>query len=297
MDLPADLTTRPLTPADASAVHGLAAASELHDVGVAEVDLEDIVGDWQRPSFDLGAQSVGVESAGTLVAYGEVYAARYADAHVLPAQRGRGIGTWLARWTQGEARRQGGALVGMPVPRDSDGDRLLTSLGYQVRWTSWVLQVPPGSSITAQPLPAGYALRDLRAGEERTAYRLVDDAFNEWPDRTGSSFEDWAAGVTLRPGFEPWLLRLVDDPAGTAVGVCFLLLSSGCGYVAQLAVRKDHRGRGLARALLVDAFASARARGATRSELSTDSRTGALGLYTRVGMQVTSTWLHRAIAV
>ena len=28
---------------------------------------------------------------------------------------------------------------------------------------------------------------------------------------------------------------------------------------------------------------------------STDSRTGALGLYEKVGMQVSSTWLHRAI--
>ena len=52
-----------------------------------------------------------------------------------------------------------------------------------------------------------------------------------------------------------------------------------------------------ARALLVDCFAEAREHGATRSELSTDSRTGALGLYERVGMRVTSTWVHRAIAL
>ncbi len=61
-----------------------------------------------------------------------------------------------------------------------------------------------------------------------------------------------------------------------------------------LAVRRDRRGLGLARALLADAFATARAHGATRSELSTDTRTGALGLYERVGMQVRSTWVHRA---
>ena len=38
-----------------------------------------------------------------------------------------------------------------------------------------------------------------------------------------------------------------------------------------------------------------RAHGATASALSTDSRTGALGLYERIGMRVTSTWLHRAV--
>jgi len=33
------------------------------------------------------------------------------------------------------------------------------------------------------------------------------------------------------------------------------------------------------------------------SELSTDSRTGALGLYEKVGMQVTSVWRHWAADV
>jgi hypothetical protein len=47
--------------------------------------------------------------------------------------------------------------------------------------------------------------------------------------------------------------------------------------------------------LLADAFAETRVHGATRSELSTDSRTGALGLYENVGMEVTSVWVNRAI--
>jgi ribosomal protein S18 acetylase RimI-like enzyme len=64
-----------------------------------------------------------------------------------------------------------------------------------------------------------------------------------------------------------------------------------------LAVRKDQRRGGLARALLVDCFELSRANGRPRAELSTDSRTGALGLYERVGMRITSTWLHRAIEV
>jgi GNAT superfamily N-acetyltransferase len=65
--------------------------------------------------------------------------------------------------------------------------------------------------------------------------------------------------------------------------------------VSSLAVRKDRRGLGLARSMLADSFALARGHGATRSELSTDSRTGALGLYEKVGMVVTSNWVHRAV--
>jgi mycothiol synthase len=66
-------------------------------------------------------------------------------------------------------------------------------------------------------------------------------------------------------------------------------------YITRLATRSDQRGRGLAQALMVDTFARAREHGAETSGLSTDSRTGALGLYEKVGMRVTSTWLHRAV--
>jgi len=297
MDLPSGLQMRPLTMADAVPVANLVRASEIHDVGEALIDDEDIVGAWQRPSFDLASQSVGILDNGTLIAFAEVFNGRYANATVHPDHRGRGFGTALAGWAQDRARADGGTLVGQPVPSGGDAERLLESLGYHERWTSWVLELPGGSVIEPQPLPPGYAIREMRAGDDRAAYQLIEDAFNEWPDRQPSTFDDWAAGVVLRPGFEPWQVRLVCDAADTPVGASFLILSGDCGYVDTLAVRADQRGRGLARALLVDSFDVARLRGAQRSELSTDSRTGALGLYLRVGMEVTSVWRHLAIDV
>jgi mycothiol synthase len=64
--------------------------------------------------------------------------------------------------------------------------------------------------------------------------------------------------------------------------------------VSRLAVRRDQRNRGLAQALLVDAYARAREHGVPTGGLSTDSRTGALGLYEKVGMQVIMDWVNRA---
>ena len=101
-----------------------------------------------------------------------------------------------------------------------------------------------------------------------------------------------------RPGHEPWMLRVVTDPAGEVVGTAMLVMAGDPveeGYVERLAVRKDQRGQGLAQALLVDAFEQGRAHGAPRSGLSTDSRTGALGLYEKVGMVVTDVWVNRGI--
>ena len=153
--------------------------------------------------------------------------------------------------------------------------------------------LPAGATVEPQPLPEGYRLREYAgAADDQTAFQLIEDAFNEWPDRDPATIDDWAANTVRRPGFEPWQIRFVEDLDGTAVGVCFTILAGATGYVDQIAVRRDQRGLGLARALLADAFERARGHGATVSELSTDSRTGALGLYEHVGMTVTQTWRH-----
>lgn len=293
MDLPDGLTARPLRMSDARAMYELFATSEQADAGEVAIEPEDIEGDWQRPSFDLEQESVGVFDGPTLVAAAEVYKTRRAEATVHPDHRGRGIGTWLAAWVEDCSRRRGGTLVGQTVPLGSSAERLFTTLGYREGWTSWVLVVPEGAAIEPQPLPHGYLLRDLVPGaDEQVAHLLVEDAFNEWPDRQPSAFDDWAARTVRRPGFEPWQIRFAVDPDGTPVGVAFMIVTEGCGYVDQLAVRADQRGKGLARALLVDAFERAREHGATRSELSTDSRTGALPLYQHVGMEVSKTYQH-----
>jgi ribosomal protein S18 acetylase RimI-like enzyme len=301
LGLPGDahaLTVRPLVRDDAGAVADLMAACEQHDVGQVLIEEADIVGDWQRPDFALTTQTVGVLDGDRLVAYAEVYKARWADGAVDPAYRGRGLGTALSRWTRAVGARDGGTVVGQPVPGDSAGERLFAALGYRNLWTSWVLEMPAGQTIEAQPTPEGYAIREPRdQGDLEAAWTVNEDAFLEWSDRERSSFEEWAATVVNRPGYEPWQLRLMVDPAGEVVGMAFVIVSNGCAYVDKLAVRRDERGRGLARALLVDAFEVGRAHGGDRSELSTDSRTGALGLYEKVGMQVTSVWRHWAADV
>jgi GNAT superfamily N-acetyltransferase len=296
VQLPEDLTARPLTTDDARAVYEVMAAQEKHDVGTVEIEEADIVADWQRPSFDVPASTMGVFDGNRLVAYAEVGGNGRGDAAVHPDHRGRGIGTALADWTRQLARERGDKVFGMSVPQGSAGDRLLESLGYFVRWDSWLLALPEGARIEAQPLPEGYAIRTAEGeADHRAAWTVIEDAFLEWSERPRRTFEDFCATTLQRPGFEPWNLRIVVDPAGEAVGACFVVTNGEFAYVDQLAVRKDQRGLGLARALLADAFAIGREHGATRCELSTDSRTGALGLYERVGMVVTSTWVHRAV--
>ncbi len=270
------------------------AAQELADLGSVEIEEADIVADWSKPSHNLTERSIGVLDGERLIGYAELMGADRADAAVHPDWRGRGIGTWLAAWLRDLGRRVGSREVGMPTPQGSPGDRLMAALGYRVRWQSWVLQLPPGQEIPDRDLPDGFSLRQARADELPAVHDVLEDAFLEWSVRPRESFEDFTAAVLQRPGFEPWQLRVVVDPAGAVGGVAVLQLAGEVTYVARLAVRRDLRGRGLAQALLVDAFATGRRHGGVVAELSTDSRTGALGLYQKVGMVVTSTWVNRA---
>ncbi len=301
MTLPKGLTSRALTMEDARAVYDVAAAQEKLDVGRVEIEPEDIVGDWSRPSWDVATHTIGVFDGERMVAYGEITGRDRGDAAVHPDYRRRGIGTAIAGWMQQTAKDLGGQGYGSPVPEGSAGDELLSKLGYRVRHTSWVLVLPEGKEIEHRDLPAGYEIREARPEEYHAVHDVKEDAFLEWSVRERETFEDFAAGTMGRPGFASWQLRVVTDPDGAVVGVAHLIMASGEtapeAYIDKLAVRRDHRHRGLAQALLVDSFARGREHGATRSALSTDSRTGALSLYEKVGMEVVDVWLNRAIGV
>jgi mycothiol synthase len=301
--LPNGLTARPLALSDARAVYDVMAAQELADIGMVEIEEADIVGDWSRPSFDVTTQAVGVLDGDRMVAYAEFAQPDRGDAAVHPDHRGRGIGTALAGWMQEKGRALGASIVGMPVPEGSPGDRLLADLGYEVRWSSWVLSLPEGAAIVERPLPDGYAVRAAEPSEYPAVHGVKEDAFLEWSVRDRETFEDFSAVVMGRPGFEPWMVRVVTDDTGAVVGLATVTIYEPDdvrppdAFIPTLAVRRDQRHRGLAQALMVDAFARAREHGAVTCGLSTDSRTGALGLYEKVGMKVTGTWVNRAITL
>ena len=69
-------TVRPLTPSDAHAVFELMAECEREILDEVAIEEADIVSDWQRPSFDLATQSIGVfDGVGPdapLIGYAEV---------------------------------------------------------------------------------------------------------------------------------------------------------------------------------------------------------------------------------
>ncbi|MBO1754262.1 GNAT family N-acetyltransferase [Allobranchiibius sp. CTAmp26] len=263
-DLPADLTTRPLTMADAPMAATLIGAEEIVALGYAEITAADLVADWQRPSFDPIAGTIGVFEQQRLVGYAAYSGSGNCDAAVDPGRHGRSIGTALARWCQERARADGAPRVGMQVPQGSAADRFLERHGYRLRWTAWDLELPPSAQLDAARVPAGFRIREATTADYDVVWQVMEDAFLEWSDRDRASLEDFLARTLQRPGFAPSHLRVVVDSDGTVVGAAYAILEEGTGDVERLAVRATHRRRGLARALLADTFATLREQGAPR---------------------------------
>jgi mycothiol synthase len=292
--LPDGLTTRPRTLADAETVAALQARCERHIGGDAEATTEDILSGWEHPGVDLDEDGILVFDGNRLVAYAE-WGAQRAEADVDPDDCGRGIGSALLEWTELRAFERAAPTdevrAGQTInDRATDAVELLRSNGYGEAHRSWVLKLPREVRIEHPPLPDGTTIRPFDpATEEQAVYRVIEDAFNEWPDRRSATFEEWRAISTARRDFDPALLLVAVD-RGEVVGAAMGLEYPDEGWIEQIAVRMDHRGLGLGKALLRALFEGHRDKGMQSVGLSTDSRTGALDLYLHVGMVVTSTY-------
>jgi mycothiol synthase len=288
LDLSSGLESRSPTPGDLDAVVSVIAASEEATQGVVDVTAEDVRSDWGRPSFDLSSDAVVVMDAGRIVAYAEVFSGR-AWVHVHPDHSRRGIGAAVLGWTESRARELGSKKVGQTVPDpNARAADLLTSKGYRVRWETWVFQKDLDIEPAEPRLPDGITLRTFdEERDPRATYELIDTAFSDWPDRDpGFGLEDWEASFLRREDFDPSLTFLVEDDS-KLIGVALCLAFGDEGWVQQLAVKRSYRGRGLGGALLQAAFREFYRRGLRTAGLSTESRTGARGVYEHVGMRIT----------
>jgi GNAT superfamily N-acetyltransferase len=288
LELADGLRARGATRGDAALVYDLVVAAEEHYDGVAEVDVSDVTSDLARVGFDPATDLVLVFDGDEAIAWADIYRDR-AEADVRPSHHGRGIGRALLRWTERRALDTGEDHVHQTVT-DHNGDAraLFLANGYEPASTSWILEIAfDGPPLVHHP-PEGITIRAYDPSHDaRSVHRLVDDAFNEWEGRTSLPFEEWAVFVIDHDAFSPALSRLAfDGDQLVGAALAFEYANTDEGWVHQLATSTGHRHRGIARALLYETFRAFHARGKARCGLSTDSRTGALSLYERVGMRV-----------
>ncbi len=293
--LPEGLHVRPLRFDEAQTLYELHQIREAHDWGQHMYDLSDIICAWSQPEFDLETMFIGVFDGEEFIAGSEVFRGR-AEGMVHPKWRNRGIGTALVRWMEHTASDFGRNNVGTTIHNNDHGaKKILTARGFTPAWTSWILELPLSSPLPVT-LPDGYSFVEYNDERAREVFEVVDVAFSDWPGRESYGFDNWNADVMEREertSYHTLLIEHKGELVGVAIGFDYAM-DKNEGWIAQLAVAKEHRYQGLGKALLAESCTRFYHRGAKKCGLSTDSRTGVLNLYEQVGMNVTHTFTRYA---
>ena len=137
--------------------------------------------------------------------------------------------------------------------------------------------------------PRGARIRVVDGdADRRLLHELFERSFRDHFGFVPRPFEDWIGWFDARGDSRPdlqWIAELDGGP----VGLCLVddsRIEEGLAYVRTLGVVPEARGLGIARWLLAEAFAHARAEGRHGAALAVDSDnvTGATRLYESLGM-------------
>ncbi len=285
---PPGYRTRPAAVGDAREIDRLVTACEQELHGDVETDPGAVAAGPVLSGLDLAADTLLVFGpAGDLAARAWLTSCRRARIDVHPTHRGHGLGSRLLDWAEDRAGRLGSERLSQTISADDrTAVALVRSRGYEPFVTQWQLAIAlPTEPVVPEP-PAGLTVRSFRTGDGQAAYQVAEDAFGEWQSRR-KSYEEWARENVEHPDFAP-AASIMAFADGELVGVVLSLVGPDAdeGYLAQVAVRADHRNQGIARLLVQHAFRSFHRQGLRGCTLWTHSETGALSFYERLGMTV-----------
>ena len=261
----------------------------------------EIFADWQRSSYGeveigpemfatglAGADAVFVaETEDGVVGHSDVDGG-WIDVGVEPSVRRRGAGTALLRAAEGAATAEPTLLTALQS--DPPGAAFARASGYEKAWEVWLMGIDLPEKIPEPEWPEGVSMRTY-GGEEaeaREIKQLLDLAYAEEFHHQPATFENWSRFMFEDPMFDAdvWFLAVAGDKI---VGAA---LNWDEGYIKDLVVHPDWRGRGLGKALVYQTFGEFKRRGLPRVTLKTDSNnpTDAWRLYERAGMRKERTY-------
>lgn len=312
MPLPDGYTLRPPRLADGPAVMRMLNEETQALIGMPLADLDWVTGPWTAPEADRHAYAVLLDPAGAIVGY---LLAESRPPHtqvfglgvVALASHGRGLGGAIVEAIEGHAasmvdRAPPGRRVVLHMGALADEPRvsaLLAGRGFTEVRRFWLMRTEFEEPPAAPTAVAGIAIRPLDRGHEREVYRCLRDAFRDHFGDEETPEAEWMhrhvdAADQFHPGL--WLLAWEGDRlAGALIALPRSVQEPALGYINEVGVRREFRGRGIGEALLRTCFGRLHAGGSRGALLhvDSDSLTGADRLYERVGMTATpqfSTW-------
>lgn len=298
--LPSGHTARVPQLADAEAIVELYTAYSMAVIGMADCTLDDVRDDLSQPGFDVNRDAVLVfDPDAQLVGYG--WTARKGDSHEVDVDI---VATEpeVARWLVARVTDRGRELAaerGHPrvvldlgVYQDDKVLRAeLEAAGFTTGTTFHRMRIDHAGPVPAPQAPAGLTLLNARDAAVRpAAHEVYNASFAEHFGFVPDTFDAWHESREKRSTFDwpqLWVAALDGRPVGVLECNDQYVADENFGYVGELGVLAEARGRGVAKYLLQYAFSvdSAAGRAGTMLHVDSNNTTPALGLYTSVGMR------------
>jgi mycothiol synthase len=276
----ADFTIRPARPEDTDDTFALFAEWQEGSYGEVEIAQE------MYASTLAGADASFVAERANGIVGSSVLDGNWIDLGVRPADRRQGIGTALLQ--EAERAAQDDVLLLTGLAADPTSSPFARANGYSKAWEVWLMGIDLPPEIPAPAWPDGVEVRTFREEDAHEVKDLLDLAYKEEFHHTPAAFENWRRFMLEDRMFDPeaWFLAVAEGRIVAAA------LNWDEGYVKDLVVHPDWRGRGLGKALMLQTFGEFSRRGLRRVTLKTDSNnpTSAWRLYERVGMKTERTY-------
>ncbi|MBX3056142.1 MAG: GNAT family N-acetyltransferase [Anaerolineae bacterium] len=300
-------TWRPLTTADADAMHQTAVADIAADGADSAQTVEDIQPLLEFLQKDLPHDSLAAFTPeGTLAAEAMLFLPPAAEGESLRfnangtvhhTYRGLGIGAFLMSWIEARARQKadGRPALIQTSCRDHNQDRidLFTQQGFRPTRYFYRMQRDLHQPIPDVSLPEGLQLRPWQTELDNATRLAFNDSFQDHYGFFPVNEEIWHVGFSGKPEFRGDLTRLALDDADNVIGFCLCSVSVGRneqtgwneGILEDIGVIQGWRKKGIASALIVAAMRALKEAGLDKAALGVDTEnpTGALRLYENLG--------------
>lgn len=300
-ELPAGFAARRPRPDDIDDIVALSAAAELACGGETNASRDELLADWDQPRFSyernawLVSAADGRPAAYTWLLDSADHTCVDGELIVAPEHQWHGLEAPLLDWIERSARLLAAEAaadrrvsLGVWCMRGEPRGALYSRAGFEhvrtFRRLRTSLDDLPTDPLVYAP-PPGLDVRPfMRGRDERPAWAALEDAFAEHFRFSAQPFDEWLT-LAFTEGADPGLWFLAWDGDQVA-GVAISYIRPYGGYVADLAVRRQWRRRGLGKLLLLTTFNALRERGCSTVSLGVDAdnESGAVGLYEGLGM-------------
>jgi mycothiol synthase len=207
--------------------------------------------------------------------------------------RNRGIGTYLMRWSQAQARdllagvaEAPGVMQVATETLTESADRLYLAHGFESVFEELVMRRDLHLSLPDHPLPPDVAITHWQPDLAEQFFQAYHASFRERPGFPGYSPDEWIAQMAENDHKPEWtLLASVDGaPVGFVIGYLELSSAPPGGYIGQIGIVPAQRRRGLASALLVETMRRMQAAGVVSAQLTVHvNNPGAIRAYSMLG--------------